>query len=239
MLKAVIMDVDGTLYRQMPVRLRMAWRLTIFALSRPFLGQKTIQVLRAYRRAQENLRGSDAGSQSALRQVETAAQMTGYAPEFVKHCVSRWMEDEPLRFVAESRYPGVIEFFDWASRRNLRLAVISDYDPREKLRALALDSYLSAVVWAQQDEIGVFKPNPRALRVAAARLGIEPAEAIYVGDRADVDVSAALAAGIPPVLLGRNVSDSRPGVSSVNDWDGLRIFVEQSMCVAERMGIGV
>jgi HAD superfamily hydrolase (TIGR01549 family) len=185
------------------------------------------------------LRGSDVGSQSALRQVETAAQMTGYAPEFVKQCVSRWMEDEPLRFVAQSRYPGVIDFFDWASRHNLRLAVISDYDPREKLRALGLQSYLSAVVWAQQVEIGVFKPNPRALDVAAARLGIEPAEAIYVGDRADVDVSAALAAGMPAVLLSRKVLDSRTGVSSVHDWNCLRVFVEQSMGAAERVGIGV
>lgn len=232
------MDVDGTLYRQKPVRLWMAWRLACFALRQPSLGWKTVQVLRAYRRAQEMLRATPAESKNALRQVETTARNTGYAPVFIRECVSRWMEDEPLSFVAESRYPGVIEFFEWARRHDLQLAVISDYDPRKKLRALGLEPYISVVIWAQQAEIGVFKPNPRALFVAADRLGIEPAQAIYVGDRADVDAPAALAAGIPAILLGRNLCVSRPGVSSVEDWNGLKKFVEQAMCPPREVGVG-
>ena len=238
MIKAVIMDVDGTLYRQNPVRLRMAWRLMCFALLKPALGWKIIRVLRAYRHAQELLRGEAAPSKSALRQVETAARITGYSPQFIRDCVSRWMEDEPLGIVANSRYPGVIEFFNWARQQNIQLAVVSDYDPRQKMRALKLDSYISIVIWAQQAEIGVFKPNPRGLRTALDRLGIKPAQAIYVGDRGDVDATAALAAGMPAILLGRNVSDSRQGVSILGDWKSLRKFVE-SMSLAQEVGVGV
>jgi FMN phosphatase YigB (HAD superfamily) len=228
MLKAIIMDVDGTLYRQGPVQRRMAWRLVLFSLRNPLLGWRTVSALRAYRRAQESLRGATGQPDSALRQIDTAARTTGYTTEFIRRCVAQWMEDEPLSAVAKALYPGVTEFFVWAGRNDLRLAVVSDYDPRKKIRALGLDHHVLAAVWAQDVEVGVFKPDPRGLKVAMRRLGIEPSEAIYVGDRPEVDGTAALAAGIPAVLLTPRHSPPAGGVTTVGDWYALRELVESA-----------
>lgn len=52
-------------------------------------------------------------------------------------------------------------------------------------------------------ELGVAKPDPRIFRLAADRLGLAPAELAYVGDRWDVDVLGAAAAGMAPVWLNR------------------------------------
>jgi len=44
------------------------------------------------------------------------------------------------------------------------------------------------------------KPNRRIFLEAASRLGIDPSEAIYVGDRLDADVAGARGAGMTPIL---------------------------------------
>jgi HAD superfamily hydrolase (TIGR01549 family) len=197
-LKAVIVDVDGTLYDLAPVRRWMRWRLASFALSHPRRGWKTIRALSAFRRAQERLRG--AGAKTSI-QTAMASERSGCSQDFVEGCVARWMEEEPLSAVAKARYKGVAEFFEWADQRDLKIAVVSDYDPRKKLRVLGVERYIQVSVWAQESEVGAFKPDPRGLTVAAQRLGIAPAEAIYIGDRLDVDGAAARAAGMPCVLL--------------------------------------
>jgi FMN phosphatase YigB (HAD superfamily) len=212
MLKAVIVDVDGTLYALDRVRRQMAGRLMRFAAFHPFRGWKTIRALKAFREAQERMRSLG----TAWGQVEKAATMCDYPGEFVRACAARWMDREPLPWVAEARYPGVAEFFAWAKRRALPVGVVSDYDPREKLRALGLDA--DVAVWAQQEEVGAFKPDPRGLIVAARRLGVAPAEAVYIGDREEVDGAAASAAGMPVLILGAG-----------RDWRGITAHLEAAI----------
>ena len=49
--------------------------------------------------------------------------------------------------------------------------------------------------------VGVEKPDPRIFRLALARAGVEPGQAVYVGDLYSVDVIGARAAGIEGILL--------------------------------------
>ena len=50
-------------------------------------------------------------------------------------------------------------------------------------------------------EVGVEKPDARIFALALARAGVEPAEAVYVGDLYSVDVRGARAAGVDGILL--------------------------------------
>src|SRR3982751_1211188 len=69
--RAVLFDVDGTLYRQRPLRLRMAAELGGLALTRPLRAPAIWRTLSAYRRAQERLRSGEGAD--AARQLELAA----------------------------------------------------------------------------------------------------------------------------------------------------------------------
>ncbi|WP_373049342.1 HAD family hydrolase [Vulgatibacter sp.] len=72
---------------------------------------------------------------------------------------------------------------------------------REKLVASGLGAFFDEVLISGEEGIG--KPDPAILRRACDRLGVEPHEAIYVGNSRLRDVAAARAAGMRSVLVER------------------------------------
>jgi FMN phosphatase YigB (HAD superfamily) len=209
--KAVVFDIDGTLYRQAPLRRAMFVRLLSAYAMRPVLGWRTITALRAYRGAQEQLRGNVRGDVAGA-QLRFASERARMDPGFVSACVERWMEREPLTILPRYIQPGLVEFLENCRARGVRLAALSDYPGDAKLRALGIARLFDAAFCAQAPEIGAFKPNPRGLLFAIERLSASPDEVLYVGDRADVDATAAHAAGVACVILARN--PAKPTASS-------------------------
>jgi putative hydrolase of the HAD superfamily len=69
---------------------------------------------------------------------------------------------------------------------------------RADLDRMGLSRYLDATVFSS--EVGVRKPNPLIFQEALGRLGTEPGETVFVGDRLYDDVSGAQAAGMRAVL---------------------------------------
>jgi len=83
----------------------------------------------------------------------------------------------------------------------LRAAVISNSNGsvHSILEALGLAAHLDFVL--DSFLVGVEKPDPRIFRLALERAGVEPAQAVYVGDLYSVDVLGARAVGMGAVLL--------------------------------------
>jgi putative hydrolase of the HAD superfamily len=219
--RAVVLDVDGTMYSQSSVRRHVAVRLAGFALRHPALGLRTVRCLRAFRQAQEQLRAQIGMRPVAQDQVELAARLCGCSADFLKECVQRWMETAPLDAIRKARYTGLLEFCEWAKQAGLRRAVLSDYDPREKLRALEVENYFPVVACAQDPDIGVFKPNPDGLMTVVRRLGASPEETVYVGDRPEVDGAVALAAGVTGVILHRPAHTLPQHLIAVSGWPAM------------------
>jgi HAD superfamily hydrolase (TIGR01662 family) len=69
---------------------------------------------------------------------------------------------------------------------------------RADLDRMGLSEYLDATVFSS--EVGVRKPNPLIFQEALSRLGTEPGETVFIGDRLYDDVSGAQAAGMRAVL---------------------------------------
>jgi FMN phosphatase YigB (HAD superfamily) len=198
--RAVVLDVDGTLYDQRKLRRAMLAALVRAHALRPVRGWKTASVLSAYRRAQEDLRSK---SGSAAAQLEIACAKTGSSPEFARACVEQWMESAPLAFLPRCIQPGLREFLDVCRTRGVRLAALSDYPAEAKLEALGIAPAFELALSAQSAEIARFKPDPRGIQVTLRRLEVSPDQALYVGDRPEVDAPAAFAAGVACVIIGR------------------------------------
>jgi FMN phosphatase YigB (HAD superfamily) len=199
-IRAIIFDVDGTLYRHGPVRRAMAVRLAGHLLGSPRAGRRTVAILRAYRHAQERLRampdlpGDDA-------QLLAACDEVGCAPAWARAAVEDWMDRRPLDLVRRHMRPDLPRLLAQARAAGLRLGVFSDYPAEAKLRAMGLDGAFDAIRSANMPDVRAFKPNPRGLIVTAAALGVPSSEVLYVGDRPAVDAAAARRAGMQAAIV--------------------------------------
>jgi len=224
-LKALIFDVDGTLYLSAPVKRAMIAQLTLQGILHPLRTARIVRILRAYRRAQDQLRKDGARvADLAAAQIGLAAKTSGATKEQVSSAVDVWMEEKPLRAVSHSRRRGLVPLLEKAKAEGLCLAVCSDYRPERKLKALGVLHFFDVVVCAQQDAVVCFKPDPRGLEVALSQLGVASHEAAFVGDRMDVDQKAAAAAGVACFILGGRDQPPAKGKDLTKNWTNIADF---------------
>ena len=108
----------------------------------------------------------------------------------------------------------------------VRIGVVSDWGSnlRGILAELQLDRFLDFVL--PSGAVGVAKPNPAFFRMALDAVGVEPPEALMVGDSYRADVRGAWAAGMDAVWLdrreGMNINPSdEPAPPDVHRLHGL------------------
>jgi putative hydrolase of the HAD superfamily len=113
-----------------------------------------------------------------------------------------------LRDGSESRileaYPEVPGVLTELRGRGLRLAICSnwDWDLAEAVEEVALTELVDVQVssaWA-----GARKPHPRIFEHALTKLGVEPSEAVFVGDTWGPDVAGPRSMGMTPLYLSRD-----------------------------------
>ena len=194
-LRLVVFDVDGTLYDQRALRLRM-----IFDLARHLVEKRegrTLKIIGAYRKLRERLGEEEVENfeEELLRQT---ARKHDCAPNDVRAAVEEWIERRPLAYLAGCRYPALPALFAALRRAGKRIAIFSDYPAEAKMAAMGLDADL--IVSAGDDGVGVLKPNPRGLQRLIETAKVDPAETILIGDRVERDGLAAQRAGAEALI---------------------------------------
>lgn len=108
-------------------------------------------------------------------------------------------------------YPGVVDTLRSLSEAGLALCCITNKDSvfaEPLLRAAGLSEFLSFTLCA--DRAADRKPSPNMLLAACSRLGIAPAEMLYVGD-SSMDIAAARAAGSPVIAVSYGYGKDHAG----------------------------
>ena len=154
-IQLVVFDVDGTLYSQRRLHIRMARDLLLHAVRKR--DWKPVSVLRTYRRIREGLAEEEAGDFEASA-IARASALEGCPAETVRAIVAEWVLRRPLPYLALCRYPGVIELFACLRRKNKTIRILSDYPARAKLAALGLAADL--IVSAADAGIGLLEAAP-------------------------------------------------------------------------------
>lgn len=83
------------------------------------------------------------------------------------------------------------------------------------IHALGIESYLDVVLVSEEE--GVRKPDPLIFRRALERVGVEPEEAVFVGDHPEVDVEGAHAAGLRTIWKREGYWGTEPDADGVVD----------------------
>lgn len=123
-------------------------------------------------------------------------------------------------------YPDVPAALD-ELRRSYRLAVLSDAD-RDFLTSSLEYNGLAFDLVVASDELRAYKPHISVFREVCARLGVEPAEAVYVGDSPWADVAGARNAGLHAIWIRRHgllwpedIAPPEAQISSLKELPGL------------------
>ena len=206
-IRAVLFDVDGTLYSQTPLRALMAAELAWVALrgGSAARARQLARVLRAFRRTREALRdeGNSSASLEDLQYEATAARL-GVDVTDVRALVDEWILERPLKHVRRARRGGLLPLLEALADRHVRVGALSDYPVTAKLDALGVSHHFSLALCTTDRAINAFKPHPKGFRHACDVWGLSPEEVLYVGDRPEVDGAGAAAAGMRCVIVGRH-----------------------------------
>ncbi len=200
----VVLDMDGTFYHQVWLRLIVGAWLGLFLLFRPKRVFREIRILRHYRRAQEWLRTNTSEEVTDGSQLERTAMTTGASLEEVRRCVNYWMEKLPLKFLPLCARRGLIRRVRTWHTMGIPIGIYSDYPVHDKLRVLGIEGMIANCICSTDREVRAYKPNPRGFTVTASKMGLPPERVYYIGDRKEVDGVGAERAGMRPVILGQD-----------------------------------
>lgn len=191
-----VFDVDGTLYNQRRLRLKMACALLLHALRTRSL--RTPRLLAVYRRLREQLADDEVQDFEQVLLAQTADRCR-LPPPNVAALATEWLEQRPLRYIPACRYDGLPELFQRLRARGKRIAILSDYPAYAKLQATGL----TADIIVCASDVGVLKPHPRGLQLAMALAGAAPASTVMIGDRPERDGAAARRSGAHALIKSR------------------------------------
>ena len=136
-----------------------------------------------------------------------------------------WFTD----YLAEYRrawqlHPDSLACLDELDARGIRIGVITNAElafQMTKLDALELTPRMQHIVASA--EVGAAKPDARIFEHAVALFGVEPADAMYVGDRLETDAVGASAAGLTGVWLHRGGEPSAADAARARE-TGVRVI---------------
>ena len=162
--RAIIVDLDGTLYFQKPVRMAMLNEMALhFWRFRDFL------IIRKYRKLYEQ----------GCSEIERKA----FLPVAASQVVHEWMLKRPLPYVAKYRDSILISRLEQVMKAGGTVIVYSDYPVKEKLEALR---FLPDQAYSAED-LGCMKPNAEGLIRILTEQHIDPKACLVIGDRKDKD----------------------------------------------------
>lgn len=103
-----------------------------------------------------------------------------------------------------ARFDDVLPAIDILKSQVLTLGLISNMnqDGTELMESMGLTPYLDFAVTSM--EVGAEKPHAPIFLAALRKAGVDPGQAVHVGDQLSSDVEGATAVGINPVLLDRD-----------------------------------
>ena len=197
--RAILFDLDDTLYD-----LRSYWRERL---------RLALELVRA------RYAHLDAEALALLAMSERV--YIEHWPEFLRR---QGVDDEAL--IAEAHEVFRQEWFERmalaedaaptlaALRSRYKLGLITNGPSaiqRAKIERFGLANYFDELIVSA--EVGVAKPDPAIFRLALERLGVAPAEALFVGDSPEYDLRGAMAAGVPFVWMNPGAEQLPEGVA--------------------------
>jgi putative hydrolase of the HAD superfamily len=199
-IRAVTFDVGGTLIQPWPsvghVYADVARRHGLIDVSVETLNQN----FAAAWRAKKNFQHTHQDWAGIVDATFVGMSATMPSQTFFQELYERFARPDAWRI-----YDDVFPALDALASRDIRLAIISNWDERLRplLRELRLNQYFEALIISC--ETGFIKPSPVIFSQAAEKLGLPPQSILHVGDSFEMDVQGARSAGMRSLQIQRGL----------------------------------
>lgn len=189
--RGVIFDVDGTLYRQKPVRFSMMGRLMRHLLAHPCFFRELMGIYH-FRKLRET---ASFRTRTMEAQIRAAAASAGIRDaERLKKAIQRWMFEEPLTYIRKYRNPDTLGLLAQMQSAEKKILIYSDYATEQKMEVLGIRA--DGIYYPGIHGIEGMKPSGKNVQRILSSQGLCPDETVYIGDRPEKDGKSARAAGV-------------------------------------------
>ena len=208
--RAVIFDLDGTLYYQKPFRIRMLFYLLGHIIQHPSsIGD--VFLIKRYREVREKWetyeRALSFPADMSLedRQYLFVAEEKKVPAKRVEEAVRFYMQKAPLTLLPAYKDAILAETIELLKKKDISIVVYSDYPVEDKLRALGIKADLCFT--SADEQINCMKPDPKGLKVILETLNLNAADVVMVGDRYEKDGLAAIGNKMDYIIVPSSVKE--------------------------------
>jgi len=204
MIKAVIFDLDNTLYDY-----DLCHKLAMEEVGRvgaKMFGLGEAEFVREYEAAKLEVKRHKSGTAAEHNRIfycQKTVERLGKSP--IPAALDLYNAYWDTFLNAMQPYDGASEFLRSLNAAGLKTAVCTDMTAHiqyRKLVRLELDDFIDFMITSE--EAGVEKPHPLMFQMSLDKLGVTTKEAVYIGDCFERDVAGALASGIAAVWFVHN-----------------------------------
>lgn len=171
--KALIVDVDGTLYNQKKLRIYMLFRLLIYYFSHFWKIKELIGIF-LFRKYRYKDVYKSLSNNELVDIIADKLHTSRYTISDARHY---WMDIFPLKYLAKYKY---YDFVRWLNNGERNVYVYSDYETAAKLDALRLR--YSDAFYPDGKNILSVKPDKQSMSYILNKIGISKEYILYIGD---------------------------------------------------------
>ena len=218
MIKAIIFDLDDTLYEYSKLNDEGIEKIAEYVYEN--LKIEKSEFYKAFNTAKETIKQQlterVASSHNRMLYCQKTLENLGknpflYALEMYETYWGHILENMKLN-------RNVLEVFEFCKKNDIKIGICTDltvHIQHRKIRKLGIHKYIDAIITSE--EVGIEKPDFKIYEEILKKLEIKSAEALFIGDNLNKDVLGPLKYGMNALWYSKDSNDKCKSIQNFNE----------------------